>query len=103
MQEGHLLSRLLKPPPTTRPFFKGQKSKVWSIFLSFVGIPDLNICSVLFTLLLFEFLIKHSIPQTFTLYQDIAISLTTEFLAEFLTFSGHNSINYHAGLLFYIA
>ena len=71
----------LSTPLTTRPFLRAKKSKVMSIFLSFFGIPDLKPCSVLFTVLL----IKHSIPQTFTVYEDIAISFLTEFLAEFLT------------------
>ena len=60
-----------------------------SIFLSFFGIPDLKLCFVLFTV----FLTEHPIPQTFTVYQDIATSLLTEFL----TFSGHDSVNDHTG------
>ena len=44
-----------------------------SIFLSFFGIPGLKLSAVLLTVLLSELLTEHSIPQTFTEYQDIAI------------------------------
>ena len=44
-----------------------------SIFLSFFGIPDLKLSTVLLTVLLSELLTEHSIPQTFTVYQNIAI------------------------------
>ena len=55
-----------------------------------------KVFAVLFTV----FLIEHSIPQTFTAYQDITILLLTKFLEEFFTFSGHDSINDCTGGLF---
>ena len=72
-------------PPTMRPFLRAKKSKVMSIFLSFSGVLDLKLSSVLFTVFLIKFLIEHSTPQTFTGNQDIEVSLLTEFLVEFLT------------------
>ena len=53
--------------------------------VTFFGIPDLKLCYVIFTVFLIELLSEHSTPQTITVYQDIAISLMTEFLAVFLT------------------
>ena len=63
----------------------------------------LKIIAVQFTVFLIEFLIEHSIPQTFTVHQDITISLLAKFFTGFLRFSGHNSIFYWIGGQFYIA
>ena len=74
---------------------------IMCIFLSFFGILDLKLSIVLFTVFFIKLFTKQSTPKTFTVYQDIAIPLLTEFLAEFLTFSGHDSIKDCMGGLFF--
>ena len=83
-----------------RPFLRVKIIKSYVYFSVILWYPNLQVSSVQFTVVLFKFLIKHLIPQTFTVYQDIAISFLIEFLVEFLTFSGHNGINYCTGGLF---
>ena len=55
-----------------------------SIFLSFFGIPDLKLSTVLFTVLFIKLLIGHSIPPNIHMYQDIAVLPTKILLTEFL-------------------
>ena len=50
-----------------------------SLFLSFFSISGLKLSAVLLTVLLSELMTIHSIHQTFTVYQDIAILPTNSF------------------------
>ena len=70
-----------RPPLTTRPFLKDKIIKSYVYFSVIFWYPDLQVS---FTILLFELLIENSIPQIFTVYQDIAIFLLAEFLTGFM-------------------
>ena len=102
MQEGHILPRLLRLPPTIRPFFKGQNNQKLCLFFCHSLVCQIILFYIIYCT--FDQVFDQAFhPQTFTVYQDIVISLTIKFLAEFLSFSGHNSIIDHTGGLFYIA
>ena len=70
-----------------------------SIFLSFFGIPSYKF--VQFTVFFIQLFIEYSFPQTFTVYQTLAISLLAMFFGEFLSLFGHNSTFCWEGGQFY--
>ena len=64
--------------------------------------PNLQISSVQFTVLFVRLFIEYSIPQTFTVYQTLAISLLAMFFVKFSSLFGHNSTFCWVGEQFYI-
>ena len=72
------------PPTTMRPFFKGQNNQ--KLCLSVIlWYPTVQVSFVLFTLLYSSFFVGYSIPQTFTMYQILAISLLAMFFGKLFT------------------
>ena len=61
-----------------------------SILLSFFGIPT------------YKLFIEYSIPQRFTVYQTLVISLLAMFFVRFLSLFGHNSTFCQLGGQFYV-
>ena len=84
-------------PPTMRPFFKGQNNQ--KLCLSFHHSLGSHLTNFFCTIycIIFHFFIEYSFPQTFSVYQTIAISLLTMFFTKFLAFLGLNSTFYQWG------
>ena len=69
-----------------RPFLRAKIIRSY-VYLSVIPwYPTLQVSFVLFTVLYSSFFIKYSIPQTFTVYQILAISLLAMFLVSFWGF-----------------
>ena len=91
--------KLTRPRPllTMRPFFKGQNNQKFC--LSFCHSLVSHLTSLFCTIYCIEFwfFVWYSIPQTFTVYQTLAISLLAMFFGEFLGFLGLNSTFFQLG------
>ena len=75
-----------------RPFLRAKIIKSY-IYLSFIlWYPSPQVSFALFTVLNSGFFVRYSIPQTFAVYQTLAISLLAMVFGEFLGFLGLNSI-----------
>ena len=82
-------------PLTMKPFSKGQNNQ--KLCLSFGHSLVSNHTSFFCTIYCIKFcfvffFVSYSFPQTFTVYQNLAISLLAMFFGEFFGFFGKNSI-----------
>ena len=77
--------KLTRPglPPTKRPFLRAKIIKNYVYLSVMLWYRTLQVSFVLFTVLNSSFFVGYSLPNTFTVYQTIAISLLAVFLATF--------------------
>ena len=65
------------------PFLRAKIIKSYVYFSVILWYPTLQVSSVQFTVLFIRLFIEYSFPQTFRVYQTLAISLLAESLASF--------------------
>ena len=89
-------------PQPRGPFLRAKIIKSYVYLSVILWYPNLQVSSVQFSIFFIGLFIKYSIPQTFTVYQTLAISLLAVFFGQVFEIFGHNSTFCQVGRQFYI-
>ena len=87
---------------TMGPFLRAIIIKNYVYLFVILWYPTLQVSFIVFTVLYSSFFVNYSIPQTFTVYQTLAVSLLAMFFGKFLGFLGLNSTFFQLGGQFQI-